>query len=46
MIIRLQHEVKMLKLQNSESASEQGQVLQSLLDDANARNSELESDVR
>ena len=45
-MIRLQHENKMLKVQQTDMASEQGQLLQTLLDDANARKNELESEVR
>ena len=45
-LIRLQHENKMLKLQRAETEDEQGQLLQGMLDDANARKNELESEVR
>ena len=45
-VIRLQHENKMLRMQQSDMESEQGQLLQSMLDDANTRRNELESDVR
>ncbi len=45
-LIRLQHENKMLKLQAGENQDEQGQLLQSMLDDANARKNELESENR
>ena len=45
-MIRLQHENKMLRLKQGESADENAQLLQSLLDDANARKSELESENR
>ena len=45
-ILRLQHENKMLKLQKSSSEDENGQLLQSMLDDANSRKNELESEVR
>ena len=36
----------MLKLQQAENQDEQGQLLQSMLDDANARKNELESENR
>ena len=42
----MQHENKMLKLQQAENQDEQGQLLQSMLDDANARKNELESENR
>ncbi|KAK2189347.1 hypothetical protein NP493_109g07060 [Ridgeia piscesae] len=45
-IIRLQHENKMLKVQQTDRESEQGQLLQNQLDDANTRKNELESEVR
>ncbi|XP_038075290.1 protein Hook homolog 3-like isoform X2 [Patiria miniata] len=45
-IIRLQHENKMLKLKQGETTDEKTQLLQSLLDDSNARRSELESESR
>ena len=45
-MIRLQHENKMLKLQKSENDDENSQLLQSMLEDANARKSELESEIR
>jgi len=45
-IIRLQHENKMLKLQKSENEDDQSEMLKSLLDDANARKNELESELR
>merc|ERR1712042_340167 len=49
-IIRLQHENKMLKLARGEAEEEQalcwGQLLQGMLDDANARKNEFESEVR
>ena len=38
--------IKMLKLQQAENQDEQGQLLQSMLDDANARKNELESENR
>ena len=45
-MIRLQHENKMLRVQQSDRESEQGQLLQNQLDDANTRKNELESEVR
>ena len=36
----------MLKLQQAENQDEQGQLLQTMLDDANARKNELESENR
>ena len=45
-LIRLQHENKMLKLKQAENQDEQGQLLQTMLDDANARKNELESEIR
>lgn len=45
-LLRLEHENKMLKLQNSGESSEQSEVLQTMLDDANARKNELETDLR
>ena len=36
----------MLKLQQAENQDEQGQLLQSMLDDANSRKNELESENR
>ncbi|XP_071485069.1 protein Hook homolog 3-like [Diadema antillarum] len=45
-LIRLQHENKMLKMKQGETADEQTQLLQSLLEDANARKSDLESENR
>lgn len=45
-MLRLEHENKMLKLQNSGESSEQAEVLQTMLDDANARKNELETDLR
>ena len=45
-MLRLEHENKMLKLQNSGESSEQADVLQTMLDDANARKNELETDLR
>lgn len=45
-LIRLQHENKMLKLQRTASEDEQSELLQSQLDDANARKNELESETR
>ena len=45
-IIRLQHENKMLKLKQGETTDEKSELLQSLLDDANARKNELESENR
>ncbi len=45
-MIRLQHENKMLKLQKDATDEEQAQLMQTMLDDANARKNELESEVR
>ena len=45
-ILRLQHENKMLKLHKSSSEDENSQLLQTMLDDRNARNNELETEVR
>lgn len=45
-IVRLQHENKMLLLERNASDSQQGQLLQSLLDDSNERKNELESECR
>ncbi|XP_041475501.1 protein Hook homolog 3-like isoform X2 [Lytechinus variegatus] len=45
-MIRLQHENKMLKMKQGETADEQTQLLQSLLEDSNARKSDLESENR
>ena len=45
-MLRLEHENKMLKLQSSGESSEQADVLQTMLDDANARKNELETDLR
>ncbi|XP_064625842.1 protein Hook homolog 3-like [Lineus longissimus] len=47
-LIRLQHENKMFKAQmtNSDTDNEDSQMLKSLLDDSNARKSELESENR
>jgi len=45
-LIRLQHENKMLKLSRAECEDEQGKLTQDMLDDANARNSELQSELR
>ena len=44
--MRLEHENKMLKLQSSGESSEQSEMLQTMLDDANARKNELETDLR
>ncbi|XP_021350901.1 protein Hook homolog 3-like isoform X2 [Mizuhopecten yessoensis] len=45
-LLRLEHENKMLKLRTSEDNSEQAPMLQSMLDDANARKNELETELR
>ena len=45
-MIRLQHENKMLKMKQGETADEQTQLLQSLLEDSNARKNDLESENR
>ncbi|KAK7503948.1 hypothetical protein BaRGS_00004680 [Batillaria attramentaria] len=45
-LLRLEHENKMLKMGSAGNQDEQSQVLQSQLDDANARNNELETEVR
>jgi len=43
-MVRLQHENKLLKMQSS--SDENSQLLQSMLDDANAHKNELECQVR
>lgn len=45
-LLRLEHENKMLKMESSGTQSEESEVLQSQLDDANARNNELQTEVR
>lgn len=45
-LIRLQHENKMLKLSQEGSDNEKIALLQSLLEDANRRKSELETENR
>lgn len=45
-LIRLQHENKMLKLNQEGSDNEKIALLQSLLDDANLRKNELETENR
>ncbi|PIK59621.1 hypothetical protein BSL78_03476, partial [Apostichopus japonicus] len=45
-MIRLQHENKMLQMKMGENSGEKAELLQSLLDDANARKNELESEAR
>ncbi|XP_056018043.1 protein Hook homolog 3-like isoform X1 [Ostrea edulis] len=45
-ILRLEHENKMLRLKGSGSEEEGSQVLQSMLDDANSRKNELETELR
>lgn len=45
-MIRLQHENKMLQMKLGENSDEKVQLLQSLLDDANARVNDLESEAR
>lgn len=45
-IIRLQHENKMLKLSKSGSEDEDTQVIKSMLDDANSRSNELQTENR
>lgn len=45
-LIRLQHENKMLKLAQEGSDNEKIALLQSLLEDANRRKSELETENR
>lgn len=45
-LIRLQHENKMLKLAQEGSDNEQIALLQSLLEDANSRKNELETENR
>lgn len=45
-MIRLQHENKMLQMKLGENSDEKVQLLQSLLDDANARVNGLESEAR
>ncbi|XP_064605295.1 LOW QUALITY PROTEIN: protein Hook homolog 3-like [Liolophura sinensis] len=43
-LLRLEHENKLMRLSKGEE--EQSQVLQSMLDDANSRKNELETDIR
>ncbi|XP_060072280.1 protein Hook homolog 3-like isoform X1 [Ylistrum balloti] len=45
-MLRLEHENKILKLRTSNDDSEQAPMLQSMLDDANARKNELETELR
>lgn len=45
-LLRLEHENKMLKLRDTGDNDEQSQVLQNMLDDANLRKNELETEVR
>ena len=45
-LLRLEHENKMLKLRDTGDNEEQSQVLQTLLDDANLRKNELETELR
>ncbi|MEE6523119.1 hypothetical protein FKM82_021850, partial [Ascaphus truei] len=45
-LIRLQHENKMLKINQEGSDNEQISLLQSLLDDANMQKNELETENR
>lgn len=45
-LLRLEHENKMLKLRDTGDNDEQSQVLQNMLDDANMRKNELETEVR
>ncbi|KAL8622498.1 hypothetical protein ACOMHN_034161 [Nucella lapillus] len=45
-LLRLEHENKMLKMESSGTQSEESEVLQSQLDDVNARNNELQTEVR
>ena len=45
-MLRLEHENKMLKLENSGESSQQAEVIQTMLDDANVRKNELETDLR
>lgn len=45
-LIRLQHENKMLKINQEGSDNEKIALLQSLLDDANLRKNELETENR
>lgn len=45
-LIRLQHENKMLKINQEGSDNERIALLQSLLDDANLRKNELETENR
>ncbi|XP_060560473.1 protein Hook homolog 3-like isoform X3 [Ruditapes philippinarum] len=45
-ILRLEHENKMLKLKSSGDNDEQSQVIQTMLDDANSRKNELETEIR
>ncbi|XP_069127500.1 protein Hook homolog 3-like isoform X2 [Argopecten irradians] len=45
-LLRLEHENKILKLRTSNDENEQAPMLQSMLDDANARKNELETELR
>ncbi|XP_076439959.1 protein Hook homolog 3-like isoform X2 [Babylonia areolata] len=45
-LLRLEHENKMLKMGTSGTQNEESEVLQSQLDDSNARNNELQTEVR
>lgn len=45
-MLRLEHENKMLKLRSSDDDSVPAPMLQSMLDDANARKNELETELR
>ena len=45
-MLRLEHENKMLRMRNSGSEEEGSHVLQSMLDDANSRKNELETEIR
>lgn len=45
-MLRLEHENKMLRMKSSGSEEEGSHVLQSMLDDANSRKNELETELR
>lgn len=45
-LLRLEHENKMLKLKTTGSEDDQVNMLQSMLDDSDARKNELETDMR
>ena len=45
-MLRLEHENKMLRLHEGGDTGEQTQVIQTMLDDANVRKNELETELR